>query len=206
MKKIIIIAIIISAIAFIILISLAIFIGFKTVKPQTEAINQKLVQDLSKVVVVPSGIPRPSYDFNQTVYEWEMETLAKEVTGVIFSYTPAFESNNNKIIASLSMPENGDPSIFNKILEAIIVDRGSLAMARDPQKAIVEASPGAGYSKIMLSVSPKTQQTTKITWEFDKKNLSPELNNMYKNLHKYPDFSLRFLYKIPSVVVGMLKG
>lgn len=206
MKKAIILSI---ASVFIILIGFiwyVISVSFNQVRPITTEINKNITKDLSKVVRIPEGIAPPMRDFNQTIYSWEMETPAKEVTGVTFKYTPSFAKKDGKIVAALEMPENGDPSIFNKVIEAIIVDEQSLSAARDPQKANLGANDKSGYNSIKLAVSPKSGQTTKITWEFDKKNLSNELNSSYTQINKIPGFALEFLYKLPGFVISLLKG
>lgn len=206
MKKAIILSIILGAVLFVAAISFSIYLGFKLVKPATQAINKGIASDLSKIVRIPEGIAPPMQDFNQTIYSWEMETPAGEVTGVTFKYTPSFTRKDDKIIATLEMPENGDPSIFNKVIEAIIADEQSLSAARDPQKANLTANGKSGYNSIKLAVSPKSGQTTKITWEFDKKNLSKQLNSSYSQINKVPNFSLKFLYGLPGFIIGLLKG
>lgn len=205
MKKVIILTLALGFIAFVAISAYFVYLGFTVARPTTDAINKEIVRDLSGVIIVPQGIAPPMHDFDQTVYSWEMETPAKEVTGVTFSYTPSFSSKSDKIIATLEMPENGDPSIFNKVLEAIIVDRQSLDAARSPEKADLNANSKAGYSSIRLAVSPKNNQTTRITWEFKKKNLSPELNKLYQKLN-YPGPVLKFLYKIPGFVIDLFRG
>ncbi|MDO8487339.1 MAG: hypothetical protein Q7S45_03535 [Candidatus Curtissbacteria bacterium] len=206
MKKIIILLVASVIIILIGLIWYAINISFNQVRPATAEINKNIVKDLSKIVRIPEGIAPPMQDFNQTIYSWEMETPAGEVTGITFKYTPSFARKDDKIIATLEMPENGDPSIFNKVLEAIIVDEQSLAAARDPQKANLGANGKSGYNSIKLAVSPKSGQTTNITWEFEKKTLSKELNSSYDQINKIPSFALNFLYGLPGFIIGLLKG
>lgn len=206
MKKIVILSVIFGAVLFIAALSFSVYLAFKEVKPTADAINRDIVRDIAGTVAVPKGIAPPSVDFNQTTYNWEMETPAKEVTPVSFSFTPAFSKNSNKIVATLSMPENGDPSIFNKVLEGIITDPQSLAAAKDPQKANLEASHEVLFSKVSLTLSQKAHQTTAITWEFEKKKLSTDLANEYKKLGKYPDFALKFMYGIRGFVIELLKG
>ncbi len=206
MKKAIILLIISGLVLFVAAISFSIYIAFKEVKPTTDAINRDIVRDIAGVIAVPQGIAPPSVDFNQTTYNWEMETPQKEITPVSFSYTPAFSKNSNKIVATLAMPENSDPSIFNKVLEGIITDPQSLAAAKNPQKANLEASSEALFNKISLAISPKGQQTTAITWEFEKKKLSTDLASEYKKLGRYPGFALRFMYGIRGFVIDLFRG
>lgn len=206
MKRTVIFALIVVAAILMALVAFSVYTGFKVVKPAIDDVNNNIARDLSKIVIIPQGIAPPMRDFNQTVYDWEMETPAKEVTAVRFSYTPSLTKSANKIMAILEMPQGGDPSIFNKVIEAIIVDEQSLAAARDPQKANLGASGKSGYNSIKLTVSPKSGQTTGITWEFEKKNLSKDLNSEYKKLGQYPDFTLKFLYGIRGFVIDLLRG
>lgn len=205
-KRKIIFTIIALVLLFIAAIIFTVVTAFKVIKPTTDAINRDIVRDIAKTIEVPKGIAFPAQDFYQTTYTWQMITPQKEVTPVIFTYTPAFLKNTGKIVATLSMPENGDPSVFGKVLEGIIVDKKSLQSAKYPQEANLEASPQAGYSKIHLSVTPKTSQTTSISWEFEKKNLSSDLNIQYKKLNSYPSFVLKFLYSLHGFVIDLFKG
>lgn len=205
MKKIILFSLILLAILSAALISFSIYLGFKVIKPATQAINKNIEKDLSRVVRIPEGIPRPIYGFDETIYYWEMETLAKETVAVRYKFTPAFSSKNDRIIAILEMPENSDPSIFNKVLPAIIVDSQSLFAAQDPAKANLGANDQSLFSSIKLALNANGQ-TTQIIWEFEKKNLSPKLKNLYGDLDKYPDSVLQFLFGVPGLVIGLLNG
>lgn len=206
MKKVIIVSLITAIIFVLFAVATSIYLAFSVVKPTTETINKQIIKDLSKVIRVPEGIPLPIYGFDETIYFWEMETIAKEVIGVRFKYTPAFGKNEDKIIATLEIAENGDPSIFNKVLSAIITDKQSLLASQDPKMANLSASKDAGYNSIDLAIKENTLQTTKITWEFGKENLSEELSNSYRKLNKYPMFMLRFLFGIPDLIIGLLRG
>lgn len=206
MKKVVILPILGAVILFIVLIAFSVYLAFAKVKPATDAINRDIQRDIARVVEVPKEVGLPSQDFEITTYNWQMETPAKEITPVSFSFTPAFSKNSNKIVATLSMPEGGDPSIFNKVLEGIIIDKQSQAAAKDPLKASLEASGGAVFSKVALAISQKSQQTIGITWEFEKKNLSTDLNNEYKKLNIYPEPVLKFLYSLRGFVIDLFKG
>jgi len=205
-KKIIIIFAAIVIILLISSIAVGIFVSFTIVKPTTEAINQKLAEHFAKIVRIPKGILPPNIGFDLTSYSWEMETVEKEVTGVKFSYNPAFVNNQNVILATLEMPEGGDVSIFNKVLGAVVSDKQSLNSALDIEKANLSANQDAGYSKINLSVKPETKQTVKITWEYDKSKLGNDLSQNYAKLAKYPPSLLRIFYGLPHLIIGLLGG
>ena len=206
MKKVLVISLIITVVIAVGLISSAVVISFAVVKPTTEAINQKLAQHFAKIVRIPKGILPPNQDFNQTSYFWEMETIEKEVTGVKFTYTPAFLKDQNVIVATLEMPEGGDASIFGKVLPAVVADKQTVDSALDIKKANLSANQEAGYSKITLSVKEDTKQTVKITWQYEKVNLTGDLTLEYAKLAVYPPFILKILYSLPHLIVGLLGG
>lgn len=206
MKKIIIIFAAIVIILLISAIAIGIIISFTVVKPTTKAINQKLVEHFAKIVRVPNGILPPNTGFDSTSYSWEMETIEKEVTGVKFSYNPAFANDQNIIVATLEMPEGSDVSIFNKVLGAVVSDKQSLNSALDIEKANLSANQDAGYSKINLSLKPETKQTVKITWEYDKSTLDNDLSQEYTKLAKYPPSLLGIFYGLPHLIIGLLGG
>jgi hypothetical protein len=173
-------------------------------KPTTENINRLLAKEFSKVIYIPNGIPSPIQGFYETIYFWEMETPEKEVIGVRLKHNTAFNKDQNKIILTLEKEEKGDPSIFNKVLPAVIADQQSLEAARDPKKANLSANSQAGYNSIKLSVLPDTGQTTQVIWEFDKAKLGDELTNNYKKLEKLPPPLLGFLYTLPHFILSLL--
>lgn len=184
----------------------SIFVSFKTIKPTTEAINRDLKNYFSKIIYIPEGIPPPQQTLDKTEYFWEMETPQGEVTGIRLKYDPSFTKGKNTIQVTLEMPENGDPSIFNKVLPAVISDKQSLDSARDPQKANLNANQELGYEKLSLFTKKETNQTTKIIWEFKKESLGNQLNEQYSKLYRYPPALLKILYNIPSLTLGLLAG
>ncbi len=187
-------------------ISVSLYLSFKIVRPTTHQINKDLAAYLTRVVWIPQGIPRPIDDYKETIYSWEMETLAKEVTGINFKYTTVYSKNDQTLEATLVMPELGDPSIFDKVLPAVISDKQSLDSAIDPQKANLTANPTVGYKSIKLSVTPTSSQTIKIVWEFNKNELPENLKASYHKLENYPEPLLRFLYKLPGLALSLFKG
>lgn len=206
MKKILVISIISFFVVVIILFITATIVSFTIIKPTTESINKSIAKGLSKTVRIPTGIPSPTLTFDETVYSWEMETLDKEVTGVRLIHQTGFAKSQTKITVVLELAENGDPSIFNKVLPAIIADPQSLNSARDPQKANLSANETVGYSNIELSLRQSTGQTIRITWNFPKEKINQNLPNLYSKLAIYPEPLLRFLYGLPSIILGALSG
>lgn len=199
----ILLAILITGVGF---VSWAIYTSFVVVRPTTQMINDKLASLVfSKIVRIPQGIPRPSYDFDQTEYFWEMETNSKEVTGIRFNYTPAFGKNENDIIVTLEMPENSDPSIFTKVLPAVISDDQTLQSATDPLKQNLNGNENAGFEKIALVIDKKNNQTIKISWKYSKRNLPEEVKMLYSKLN-YPKAVLKTFYKIPNFLLSLARG
>lgn len=192
---------------FIAIISLAIFsviYSFSVIKPTTDAINKNLAKHFAKIVYIPQGIPPPSRDFNEITYFWEMETPAKEVTPIRFKYHTGFPKNQHTIQAILELPEGGDPSIFGKVMPAVIADRRSLESARDPDKANLAANSEAGYSALKLTVTETTSQTVKIIWDFEKGSFDEETRRLYRKLDKLPEPLTRILFALPSFTISLL--
>lgn len=207
MKKKILITLAIFLIIFISAIAWAISIAFTTVKPATEKIDEGLEAVFSKIVRIPKeSIPRPSRDFSQIVYLWEMETLEREVIEVRFSYTPSYASEDKEIIGVLEMTEKGDPSIFDKVLPALIADDQSLNSARDAQKANFGPSEKALYSKLAIEKDSRGDKTIKISWFYSKDKASENFKEEYQKIAKYPKSVLQSLYGIPSFLVNLVKG
>lgn len=206
MKKAVIICTALTLVLICAVLIAALIISFKTVKPATDAINRDLEKYFSKIVYIPQGIPRPTQTFNETSYFWEMETPQGEVTAIKLKYNPAFTKDEDTIEVILEMPENGDPSIFDKVLPAVIADKQSLDSAQDPQKANLGTNENAGYNKISLFTKKETNQTTKIVWDFKKEQLEDKLNEEYKKLYLYPTTLLKILYNVPHVVIDLLSA
>lgn len=206
MKKAVIITTAIFFVLLVLLFITAIVISFKTIKPTTEAINRDLASYFSKIIYIPEGIPPPQQILDKTEYFWEMETPQGEVTGIRLKYDPSFTKGKNTIQVTLEMLENGDPSIFNKVLPAVISDKQSLDSARDPQKANLNANQELGYEKLSLFTKQETNQTTKIIWEFKKESLGDEVNKEYSKLYKIPTALFKILYNIPSLTLSLLAG
>lgn len=207
MKKKIIISLSTAFLIIIIVTAWAIYTSFSTVKPATEKINQGLETAFSKVVRIPTeSIPRPSLDFREITYLWEMETLDKEVIEVRFSYTPSYAAGDKEVTAILEMTEKGDPSIFDKVLPALVADEQSLVTARDPQKANFGPNEKALYSKLAIEKNSRGDKTIKISWFYDKDKISENFKEEYQKIAKYPKTALETLYSIPSFLVSLVRG
>lgn len=203
MSKKIVISLSLFFIALIFLAVAAVIYSFSVVKPTTEAINKNLAKHFAKIVYIPQGIPPPIYGFEETVYFWEMETPAKEVTPIRFKYHTGFSKNQDTIQAILELPEGGDPSIFGKVMPAVIADQQSLASARDPQKANLGANRQAGYDALKLTLTENTTQTVKIIWDFEKGAFDKETQKLYRKLDKLPEPLGRILFALPPFTISL---
>ncbi|MEK9146678.1 MAG: hypothetical protein AAB639_00600 [Patescibacteria group bacterium] len=206
MKKILLISFVTLFTAILTAAIIIIYVSFSIVLPTTQQINQNLAKFMTRIVYIPEGIPPPIFGYETTSYFWEMETPAGEVTGIRFSYTPAFAKGENKITAVLEMPELGDASIFTKVLPAVISDNRSLTAAQDPLKANLAASREVGYEGIKLTLKPETGQTTKVVWQFAKITLDQETLGLYSRLGIYPEPLLKILHELPRFIIGLLGG
>lgn len=189
---------------FIILVISLLIISFAYVKPTTDQINRKLAQKFAKIVGIPPPVPPQTRNFYETIYFWEMETPQLEVVGVRFRHSTGFDGELNKMEATLELPENGDPSVFNKVLPAVIVDNQSLLSALDPEKASFDRNPQAGYSTFRVAIKPETGQTIQITWNFEKEFLTKDAKQDYQKLSKIPLPILKILYFVQKTILDVM--
>src|SRR4030042_2351758 len=206
MKKFILISFSLTTVLLIILFSLVIYFSFFKVKPTADALNQKLTQKFSKLVRIPTGLPRPQKSFAKTSYYWEMETLQKEAVGVKFEFDPAYTKGQETITLILDMPQGGDPSVFAKVLPAVISDRQSLTAASDPQNADFEGNKEAGYTSIKVYRDQNNVKTIRIIWEFNKADLDEGTRNLYAQLDKYPQSLLKIFIALPIIARELIAG
>lgn len=205
MKKLLLVIALLVILLTILLITTIVY-SFQTVKSTTQEINADLAQNFSKIIYIPRGIPAPIQGYSETIYFWEMETPEKEVVGIRLKHDTAFSKNQKIIKLTLEREEKGDPSIFNKVLPAVITDKQSLDSARDLQKANLAANREAGYQNIKLSVLPETTQTIQIVWEFEKSSLPEELQAKYRKFESIPEPILKFLYALPHFILSLFSS
>lgn len=204
MKKILVISTLISAALAIIVLVVSAILSFTVVKPTTDQINRKLARKFTKVVNIPEVMPPQTRNFYETIYIWEMETNQQEVVGVRFRHATGFDGKSKEQEATLELPEPGDPSIFNKVLPAVIADDQSLLGALDPKKASFEPNSVAGYKTYKLAVKPETNQTVSITWIFDNDYITEDARNEYQKLAKFPLPVLKFLYLFQKTIFELM--
>lgn len=206
MKKFLLIFTAIFFVLVIIVFFAALIISFKFVKQTTDLVNEDLKSKFTQTIVRIPEEARPTHrDFTTTIYNWEMETNQNEVTTVIFKHDTGFSKEQNKIVATLQMDQVGDPSLFNKVLPAVIADKQSLVSAQNVQNAKLDANPEALYTKINLySYEGRSEQVSKITWDFDRDAIGKDSKNLYILLQKYPPWLVKTLYALQSATLQIL--
>lgn len=184
----------------------ALVISFKFVKQTTDLINEDLKNKFAQTIVRIPQEAHPTYrDFTTTIYSWEMETNQNEVTTVIFKHDTGFSPDQNIIVATLQMDQVGDPSLFNKVLPAVIADKQSLESAQNLQNPKLEANPQALYTKINLyNYEGRSEQVSKITWDYQRDTIAKDSQNLYLKLRKYPPWFIKALYTLQGTTLQLL--
>ncbi len=183
----------------------AFIISFKVIKQNTDNINLALKEKFQSIVRIPEPIPPSLRSFNLTNYTWEMETREKEVTTVVFSHQTDFANKQDKIMASLETAQGADPSLFMKVLPAVVSDDQALQSAYDLEDPNLGPNNQIGYNKIELFTKDENSpQVTKILWEFDRGVITKDIENLFNNLDRYPEPVLKILYSIQRATLIML--
>jgi len=205
-KKVIKIGLVSVFLVVIVTLIIALVISFKVVKQNTDKINANLNKKFQEIVRIPE-IP-PSYKgFYVTSYTWDMVTNQKEVTTVKFTHDTGFSRYQNKMIATLEMPQGADPSLFVKVMPAVVADEQALFSAQDLEHANLGPNDKIGYEKIELTrLSENSTQVIKITWQFDRSTLAKNSQDLYGKLDKFPQPILRSFYFVQKATILLLSG
>jgi hypothetical protein len=183
---------------------LAIILSFKIVKQTTDKINLALKDDLQTIVRIPTPIPPETKSFDSTTYIWEMETNEGEITKVKFVHDTAFSKNNQNITATLEMVEGQDPSLFNKVLPAVITDKQTIISITDPKRINLGKNEQAGYEKIdIYNIEGRQGQISQVTWQLDKAKILNKNAQLYEKIYKYPLFLLKTLYYLQKFILTL---
>ena len=205
MKRKILIGISVVTLVLIILLIYTVIISFQLVKQNTDNINIKLKENFQTIVRIPEPIPPAFRSFEKTVYNWEMVTNEEETIMVSFEHNTGISKNQNIITAKLQIPPGADPSLFNKVLPAVLADKQALYSAQDLEHANLGSNTEVGYSKLELFTSEKnTGQVTGIEWQFDREKILSGTEQYFEKLHKYNEFFLKILYSIQRGIIILL--
>lgn len=162
-------------------------------------------KNFQKIVRIPEPVPPSLRAFYKTNYMWEMETREKEFVTVTFSHNPGFSRHEDKIYASVEMSQGGDPSLFMKVLPALISDQQALTSAQDLEHANLGSNETIGYNQLELTTSEKNpSQVIKILWEFDKRKISEGTQDLYEKIYKYNESILKPLFNIQRSTLILL--
>jgi len=207
MKKVVLLSVAALVVVLVALGIIAEILSFKIVKKTSDQISIDLNKKFQQIVRIPQAIP-PSYrGYYQTIYSWEMETPQKEVIKVVFTYDTGFSKSQKTITATLSMEPNADASLFNKVLPAVISDTQALSSAQDLEHANLSANSQIGYQKLSLEPFPgDNTKVTKVTWEFEKSELTKRDEALYGELERIPEPILKLLYSLQELTIKAFSG
>ena len=207
MRKALLISLVAIIIVFILTIIIAIVLSFKIVRQTTDNINFALKQNFQSIVNVPTPVPPETRTFDQTTYIWEMETDAHEIVKVQFKHDTNFSKKSNQMVATLEMPSAGDPSLFDKVLPAIVTDRPTLSSLVDIHHPNVGQSPDNLYESVELTKSPiNSDKVVKITWHLNRNNFVNKNENLYKKIYSYPEPIIKALYSLQRAIIEIFSG
>ena len=181
--------------------------SFKVVKKTTDNINRDLNKKFQEIVRIPEIVSPSQKSFLSTTYVWEMVTPAKEVTAVRFIHETAFSKKQTKIIATLEMLPGSDPTLFNKVLPAVVSDTQALSSAQDLEHPNLGSNDKIGYEKIELTkVDSNSTQISKITWQFDRSYFTKNYPELYTKLDRFPEATLKCLYLVQKATILLLSA
>ena len=200
MKKVLIVTATVFLALGIITFIVAVVISFKVVKQTTDKINFAVKDQIQPLVRIPSVIPPETKSFDKTIYIWEMETKEGEIIKVKLTHDTAFSQKVDKVNMVLEM-DGGDPSVFNKVLPAVIADKQTIISIVDPKRMNTESNPDAHYNKIDFTTKPETGQVTKVIWEFNKEFLTSRNEDLYNKIYSHPEPILKGLYKLQRIIL-----
>lgn len=186
---------------------LAIVLSFKVVRQTTDKINVSLISQLQPVVRVPTIIPPETRSFAKTIYVWEMETTQGEITKVRFSHDTLFDKNSPDFNATLEMEAGQDPSLFNKVLPAVIADKQVLVSLDKPEQINTGSNSDIGYEKLaVFEVEGRVGQIAKVSWVFPKSKIIDENSSLYQSIYNYPVPITRSLYSLQRFIIDIFSG
>lgn len=162
---------------------------------------------MQQIVRIPDIIPPETKSFNSTTYIWEMETNQGEITKVKFSTDTAFDKTSDDFTATLQMEAGQDPSLFNKVLPAVIADKQAIVSIVDPLRVNLGKNDQIGYLQISLTEAEgRTGQVSKVTWTFPKDKIVEGNATLYRKLYVFPLHVLKVLYGLQELIIALFSG
>lgn len=207
MKKPLLVSIIIIFILLVIAGISAIVLSFKVVRQTTDNINTDLKQNFQSIVTIPTPVPPETKTFDQTKYTWEMETDAGEVIRVQFIHDTDFSKSSDQMVAALEMQPGSDPSLFYKVLPAVITDQPTLTSLSGIYHSDLGQSPQNLYQSVEFKTVPnQSDKVVKITWHLNRDYFINKNEANYKKIYSYPEPVTKALYAIQKIIIEIFSG
>lgn len=192
-------------IVFFLAISIVI-LSFTFFKKNSDELIRSQRDKLLTIVNVPNAVPPSNPTFDSITYTWEMETTQKEVATVNVLQTTGLNRSENKILVVLEKAPAGDPSVFDKVLPAVIADSEVLEAAFSREKLTSLESGQTGFNRVAIERDASGDKVIKITWEFDKEEFGTESRAIYDKLQSLPPAVVTTLYAVQSIVIAAFSG
>lgn len=183
-----------------------IILSFVYVKSTTDQIVRLERDYIVKLIRIPNAVPPSNPLWNSISYVWEMETNQAEITKVRVNQSTGFSRYEDKIIVSVQREIGSDPSIFDKVIPAVINDQQTLNSAFTKNNKNFGKNDEFGYEKIEIAYNDTGEKVDKVTWEFDKSKLPANLNAQFSRLNRFPEGFVKTLYNIQKGVILLLSA
>ncbi len=185
----------------------AIILSFKVVRQTTDKINSSLKENFQTIVTIPTPVPPETKTFSQTKYVWEMETDAGEIIKVQFTHDTNFSKSSNQMDATLEMQPGSDPSLFYKVLPAVVTDQPTLASLADPYHPNLGQSPQNLYQSVEFTTAINhADKVSKITWHLNRDYFINKNEANYRKIFSYPEPVTKTLYAIQRIIIEIFSG
>ena len=107
----------------------------------------------------------------------------------------------------MEIGEGQDPSLFNKVLPAVIADKQAVISIADSNRANLGKNEQIGYEKIELyQIEGRPGQISKIIWYLDKDKIIAENQQLYTNIYKYPPILSKTLYSLQKFIITLFSS
>lgn len=161
---------------------------------------------MQELVKIPDIIPPETKSFYTTTYIWEMETNQGEITKVKFIHDTAFDKDTKDFYATLEMENNQDPSLFNKILPAVIADRQAINSIENLTKVDSEDQEIRHEKIELFEIEGRKGQISKVNWQLDRQQIIFQNSQLYQKIHQYPTKVLKTLYGLQGFIITIFSS